>query len=134
MSVFEQNIDIHFRQTDMAGVTYFNEVFNIFHDVYEAWVEKNFSDKKQWFHHPEWAIPLRAASCDYKAPLLPFEKYTVRIRVSDVSNSTFQLKSDIVKGDTVCAELQTTHVFLNKGTKRSMPMPEPISDVLKKLL
>ena len=47
MQAFEQNIEIHFRQTDMAGIAYFNEVFNIFHDTYEAWVAKNFENKKK---------------------------------------------------------------------------------------
>lgn len=133
MSAFEQNIEIHFRQSDMAGVAYFNEVFNVFHDVYESWVEQNFGDKKQWFQHPEWAVPLRAVSCDYKAPLLPFEKYTVRIRVSNISSSTFSLKSEIVKGDVICAALETTHVFLDKTTKRSMTLPEGIESTLKNL-
>ncbi len=133
MKSFEHTTTIHFRQTDMAGVAYFNEAFNVFHDAYEAWVERNFGEKKQWFQHPEWAVPLRAVSCDYKAPLLPFENYTIRISIGDISNSTFSLKSSITKGDTVCADISTTHIFLNKNTKRAMPIPERILEALNNL-
>lgn len=117
----------------MAGVAYFNEVFNVFHDIYESWVDKNLMSKTEWFSHPEWAVPLRAVTCDYQAPLVPFETYTVRISVTKISNSTFQLSSQIAKGDQVCATLQTTHIFLNKSTRRSMPIPERILEALNRL-
>lgn len=131
MKTFEQKIEIHFRQTDMAGITYFNEVFNLFHDAYEAWVEVHFGSKKEWFNHPEWAVPLKNVSCDYKAPLVPFETYTLKIHLDEIGNSTFRLKTEIVKDSLACAELLTTHIFLDKKTKRSTHIPANILAALK---
>ncbi|MCC6137879.1 MAG: acyl-CoA thioesterase [Bdellovibrionaceae bacterium] len=130
MKTFEQKVEIHFRQTDMAGITYFNEVFNLFHDAYEAWVESNFGSKKEWFNHPEWAVPLKNVSCDYKAPLMPFETYNLKITLDEVGTTTFRLKTEILKDSTVCAELSTTHIFLDKKTKRSTPIPQIILNKL----
>lgn len=132
MQPFEQKIEIHFRHTDMAGITYFNEVFNIFHDVYEAWVEKNFESKKAWFNHPEWAVPVKNVSCDYRAPLMPFDFYTVKIELAEVGTTSFKLKTEIKKENTVCAELFTAHVFLNKKTKSAMEIPVQVKEILKK--
>lgn len=126
MKPFEQNITVHFRQTDMAGIAYFNEAFNIFHDAYEAWVGTH-SEKKDWFQNPEWAVPLVKVACDYKAPLQPFHNYTVRISLAAKSTSTFQLKTEILNAQTICAEISTTHVFMDKSTKKSMPIPPAIA-------
>jgi 1,4-dihydroxy-2-naphthoyl-CoA hydrolase len=130
MKPFEQNITVHFRQTDMAGIAYFNEAFNIFHDVYEAWVGSHFKNKVDWFQNPEWAVPLKNVSCDYKAPLIPFNHYTVRISLAAKSTSTFQLKTEIVNAQVVCAELLTTHVFIDRSTKKSIPIPPKIAESL----
>lgn len=131
MKPFEQNITVHFRQTDMAGIAYFNEVFNIFHDTYEAWVALNFESKSYWFQNPEWAVPLKNVQCDYKAPLLPFENYNVRITLAEISNSSFRLKTEILNESLVCAEITTTHVFMDKKSLRSKPIPEPIAAVFR---
>lgn len=126
MTAFEQKIQIHFRQTDMAGIVYFNQVFNIFHDVYESWVQHIFKSKKMWFSNPEWAVPIKNVQCDYKAPLLPFEEYTVKIVLTDIGTTTFRLKTEILNNSTVCAELSTVHIFLDKKTKTAMPIPKDI--------
>lgn len=131
MTSFEQNITVHFRQTDMAGITYFNEVFNIFHDTYEQWVKHHFGSLENWFAHPDWAVPLRQVHCDYQAPLLPFKNYTVRIELVDIGTSTFRLKTEILNSTQSCATLSTTHIFLDKKTKKSMPIPDSILKQLK---
>lgn len=131
MKPFEHTISVYFRQTDMAGIAYFNETFNIFHDSYEAWVEKNFESKKFWFQNPDWAVPLKNVSCDYKAPLFPFENYSVRISLEETTNSTFRLKTEISNQKHVCAEITTTHVFMDKKTFRSTPIPEAVLRIFK---
>lgn len=130
MKPFEQNITVHFRQTDMAGIAYFNEVFNIFHDSYEAWVSENFKNTRNWFQNLEWAVPLIHVSCDYKAPLVPFQNYSVRISLANKTTSTFQLKTEITTAQMVCAEVSTTHVFMDKKTKKSIPIPQEIAEWL----
>lgn len=130
MKPFEQNITVHFRQTDMAGIAYFNEAFNIFHDSYEAWVGENFKNTQNWFQNSDWAVPLINVSCDYKAPLVPFQNYSVRISLANKTTSTFQLKTEITTAQMVCAEVSTTHVFMDKKTKKSIPIPQEIAEWL----
>jgi 1,4-dihydroxy-2-naphthoyl-CoA hydrolase len=123
MKPFEQSIEIHFRQTDMAGVTYFNEVFNIFHDVYENWVGHIFADKKKWFANEEWVVPLRSVACDYRHPLQPFQSYIVRMTLNEIGKSSFQLSTEIASEKSVHAIITTAHVFVNKATGRSQEIP-----------
>ncbi len=121
---------VKFRQTDMIGIAYFNEVFNIFHDGYEEWAEKVIGSKRSWFDHPEWAVPLKKAEAEYNVPLMPFETYTLKIDVASVGSSSFQLKSEIRKNATVCCALTTTHVFMGRSTHKAIPIPSPVTEKL----
>ncbi|MCB9073813.1 MAG: acyl-CoA thioesterase [Bdellovibrionaceae bacterium] len=131
MDAFQQQIHIRFRQTDMAGIAYFNEAFNIFHDVYEAWVEHHFKDKSNWFANSEWAVPLKNVSAEYQRPLLPFATYTVRMQLHEVGKSSFQLHTEILSTEGVHAKITTTHVFMNKATRRGQEIPNDIRRILE---
>jgi 1,4-dihydroxy-2-naphthoyl-CoA hydrolase len=130
MLSYEMPFSMKFRQTDMAGIGYFNEVFNIFHDGYEEWAEELCGSKSTWFGNPEWAVPIKKIECEYSLPLIAFEKYSLRISVSSVGTSSSTLKSQIFKQQIVCCEIVSTHVFMNKKTLQSFPIPE---DYLLKL-
>lgn len=134
MSSFEKNITIHFRQTDMAGIAYFNEVFNVFHDTYELWVESLMGSTQDWFCNADWAVPLKSVHCDYHAPLEPFKNYKLTIELENIGNTTFRLKS-VIKSETHdCATLSTTHIFMNKKTKTAMEIPSEIKTKLELLV
>ena len=134
MHPFEQTITIHFRQTDMAGIAYFNEAFNIFHDVYEKWVVHYFGSCEGWFAHPQWAVPLKHVECDYHAPLLPFQNYTVHLVVGDISQKTFQLRTEILNSQHTCATVTTTHIFMDKKSQKAIALPEDVRIQLSSLL
>ena len=130
MQAFETQFALKFRQTDMAGIGYFNEVFNIFHDGYEEWAEKLCGSKSTWFNNSEWAVPVKKIESEYFLPLMAFEKYALRISVSSVGTTSFTLQSQILKEQNVCCEIMSTHVFMNKTTHKSLPIP---NDFLVKL-
>jgi acyl-CoA thioesterase FadM len=131
MKTFETTFSLKFRQTDMAGIGYFNEVFNIFHDGYEEWAEALCGDKKLWFGNPEWAVPIKKVESEYFRPLMAFENYTLQIAVSSLGTSSFTLKSRILKEGQVCCEMVSTHVFMSKQSFKSLPIPEAFVEKLK---
>jgi len=131
MKTYETTVTFRFRQTDMAGIGYFNEVFNIFHDGYEEWAERVCGNKKDWFRNAEWAVPIKKVEAEYFRPLMAFETYNLKITVSTTGNSSFTLKSTISKDDKPCCEIITTHVFMSKKNFSSILMPPEIAARLK---
>ncbi len=131
MKTFETTMSFKFRQTDMIGIGYFNEVFNLFHDSYEDWAELVCGSKSEWFGNPDWAVPIKKIESEYMRPLMAFETYKVQIETTQVGSSSFTLKCQILKGDQPCCVIQSTHVFMSKKTFKSVPIPEKIAEKLK---
>jgi len=127
---FKTEITMKFSQTDMAGIGFFNEAFNVFHDQYEEFVQKQVTGKKNWFNNPEWVVPIRHIEADYLRPLMAFENYQVEIRVSKVGGSSFHLETTIAQGSNVHCKIQSTHVFVDKKTMKPRPIPEEILKTL----
>lgn len=129
MKTFENPFTVRFRQADMAGIVYFNEPLNIFHDTYEQWVTDRIGTPQNWFGNPEWAVPIKKIETEYMRPLLAFESYTAHLSVTAVGNSSFSLKTEIKKGTDLCVSVMSTHVFMSKKTFKAIPIPE---EILKK--
>ena len=127
---FKTETTLKFSQTDMAGIGYFNEALNIFHDQYEEFVATQLTTKKDWFSNPEWVVPIRNVQADFLKPLMAFDTYEVEIRVAKVGETSFQLETFIQKGDWTHCQILSTHVFVDKKTMKPRPIPE---DLLKKL-
>lgn len=114
----------------MAGIAYFNQAFNIFHDQYEEFVQAQIGPKKDWFANPEWIVPIRHIESDYLKPLLAFESYELTIRVANVGDTSFRLETVIQKGAVEHCKIQSTHVFIDGKTFKPRPIP---TEILKKL-
>lgn len=115
----------------MAGIGYFNEVFNVFHDGYEEWAQAVCGSKKEWFANPEWAVPIKKIESEYFRPLIAFENYTLKISVASVGTSSFNLKSEISIEGQICCEILSTHVFMSKQNFKSLPIPQAYLEKLK---
>lgn len=115
----------------MAGIGYFNEVFNIFHDGYEDWAQAVCGSKDEWFANPEWAVPIKKLEAEYFTPLIAFRSYTLRISLNSTGTSSFTLKSQILDKEHICCEIISAHVFMHKESRRSMAIPAEIQARLK---
>lgn len=126
MNKYSQTFQPHFRQTDSAGVLFFNETFNIFHDVYEGWAESVLGSKKDWFENSEWAVPIKKVSGDFRRPLIAFEPCEVQISLKSVGETSFQLETEIKQKGSVCCTIESVHVFINKQTRTPLGIPAAI--------
>lgn len=131
-SLYEKSFSLHFRQTDMAGIGYFAEVFNIFHDAYEGWAEQVCGSKSLWFSNPEWAVPIKKIDTEYFSPLMAFQSYNLKISVTNVGTSSFSLKTEFFNEGRLCCQIDSTHVFMSKQNFKSLPIPAEILARLQK--
>lgn len=131
---YKSKVIVRFRHTDLVGITYFNEIFNLFHDVYEEFIERSFMTKKEWFQNSDWGVPFKKVEAEYLRPLLPFEEYDVEIEVKAVGQSSFSLETLFLKEGALCAKVQTVHVFTSYSSRKSIPIPSEIQQKLSKLI
>ena len=66
---WSQNLFITFDETDLSGVVYFAHTFKLAHKFIELFIMDQGIEWNLWFHHPQWAVPLKQANCDYINPL-----------------------------------------------------------------
>jgi acyl-CoA thioesterase FadM len=128
---FKTSVTITFSQADMAGIAYFNQAFNIFHDQYEEFVHAKIGPKKDWFANPEWVVPIRHIESDYLRPLMAFETYDLTIEVVHTGDSSFRLETVFKKNDTEHCKISSTHVFIDKKTFKPRSIPAEILNKLK---
>lgn len=126
MKTYSQIILPRFRQTDSAGVLFFNETFNIFHDVYEGWAEAVIGSKKEWFENSEWAVPIKKISGDFRRPLVAFDPCEVQITLKSMGETSFQLETELKQKGSVSCTIESVHVFINKQTRTPLGVPAAI--------
>lgn len=131
---YKTKVTVRFRHTDLVGITYFNEVFNLFHDVYEEFIDKCILPKKEWFNNESWGVPFKKVEAEYLRPLMPFEDYDVEVEVKSVGQKSFSLETLFLKDGALCAKTQTVHVFASYSTQKSLEIPEDIQKKLSKLV
>jgi len=131
MQPYETTFTLKFRQTDMAGIGYFTQPLDIFHDAYEDWAKSLCGSKNKWFNNEEWAVPLKKIECEYFRPLQAFKKYLLRISVDAIGQSSFTLKTEIIRDATVCCLITTSHVFMSRTTFKATDIPFDILDQIR---
>jgi 1,4-dihydroxy-2-naphthoyl-CoA hydrolase len=130
MEIFTTSLSPRFRQTDSAGLLFFNEAFNIFHDAYEEWVLALYGGKKGWFENEDWGVPLKKANADFRRPLRAFDPCEIKIKLIAVRESSFQLESTLWQNQSLCCTIETVHVFIDKMTRAARSIPDEIREKL----
>lgn len=115
----------------MAGICYFNQAFNIFHDQYEEFVQSQIGPKMEWFNNPEWVVPIRHIESEYLKPLMAFETYDVTITLGETRSTSFKLETVIEKNGAAHCKITSSHVFVDKKTFKPRPIPENLAAKFK---
>lgn len=124
--MWTESLRVRFRDCDPAGILFNSQTQAIAHDVYENWILDKVSNYGDWFDNPQFAIPLRAAKVDYLRPLKAGDEFEAQLVVETLGSTSFQLNCRFLKGQHLCSEIQTTHVFLDKESGAAMPIPEEL--------
>ena len=87
-------------------------------------------------HNAEIVGFVVASSCEYHAPITHPEKISVGLRVNKLGNSsvTYGLAIFNSKQEEAVANGIFTHVFVNRKSNKSTPIPDQIKNALAQLL
>lgn len=116
---------IDFYDCDPAGILFFGRIFNLAHHAYELFLEEN-SGGKNYFADKNILLPITHTEADYKSPIKAGEVVTIELSVSILKSSSFELSYKITNNGTLCAEVKTVHVCINKSDWKKCELPEEL--------
>lgn len=121
---------INFFDCDPAGILFYGNIFRICHSAYEELVSSFRLDIDYW-QNDEFVVPIINTSADYQKPLRTGDDVTVKVTVSDLRPSSFELNYKCLnQNNEVCSEVKTVHVFIDK---KSWKKKELINEIKKEL-
>jgi 1,4-dihydroxy-2-naphthoyl-CoA hydrolase len=127
---------IYFRDTDAAGVVYFANALSICHEAYEASLTQAGINLKEFFAHPEYALPIVHANIDFRRPMYCGEQYEVQVKSRSLSANKFEISYSILLPQVpefVAAQAVTVHLCIDPVTRDRIDLPPAIERWLKLL-
>ena len=132
--MFVYKVKINFFDCDPAGILFYGRIYEVCHSAYEAMVE-SFSLKENYWNNEDYVVPIISSSAKYRVPLTFNDTVTVEIGVSTLKDSSFELQYTCKNQDgTICVEVKTVHVFVNKITWKKKELSKQIHSGLKKYI
>ncbi len=128
---FQKEIFIHFRDADPAGIMFFGNIFGLAHDCFEDFIQAAGFTWQEWFQTKDYFVPIRHTESNYLKPFMPGETYQVIASVSRMGDSSFQMKYDFQKQETLHATVTMTHTFLDARNKAKISVPTLVRERLK---
>lgn len=132
--VFKTTRTLTFRDTDLAKIMFFGNIFDFAHDAYEQFVVDSGFTWKEYFQNNDYAIPIRHAESDFRSPLFAGETYEIAVTVSSFGKSSFKLKYVFSQSSKINAVVSLVHTVLDIKTKSKAPIPENIKTRFEKYL
>ena len=127
---FEKEILLRFREADPAGILFFGNIFGLAHDCFEDFIQATGMTWDEWFRTKDYMVPIRHSECNFLKPFFPGQKYTARVSVANIGDSSFQMKyvfsSKSPEGPKIHAEVLMVHTFLDAKSKQKISVPQPI--------
>src|SRR4029450_10135177 len=121
---------IRLADTDAAGVLYFASLLRIAHEAYEAWFESAGLPIATVIRDRSYALPIVHADADFKLPLALGDRVVVTVTVSELGDRSFTIAYGLEGPHGVAGTARTVHVAIDRGEKRSIPLPGEVRQIL----
>lgn len=124
---------IRLTDTDAAGVIYFARALDLAHSVYEDWLESNGWRLNDVLHDTPWMVPIVNAEVNHNAPLVVGDKVTIEMTAKRIGTTSFTLAYSFRHGDHTAARATTTHVTVERATRKPRPLEADLRAALEAL-
>jgi len=125
--------EIHLRDTDATGVLYFAEQFRLALEAFEHFLKESGLSLNELIQKSSFLMPIVHAEGDYFAPLQVGDEIEIFPALSRLGTSSFTVSARFMKKGGEVGKVSIVHVAVDKSSKRSIPIPEPLRKVLSKL-
>ncbi len=132
--MFSYKTKIRLFDTDAAGILFFANQFRLVEEAYEAFLEENGIQIKDFLDRSSFIVPIVHADSDFLRPLRAGDKIEIEIDLMKKGSSSFTLAHRIFKSDrTLCGKGSTVHVCVSSKTFKKIPIPEHITKILSSI-
>ncbi len=130
--MFEVKLRVNFFDADPAGILFFGNIFRLAHQAYEIFLTQILPDID--YFNNKVLLPIVHSNADYKIPIKAGEVVKVKLFVSQLRKSSFELTYLFYSGEHLKAIVQTVHVAVNKKEFKKIELPEALKNSLEKYL
>jgi 1,4-dihydroxy-2-naphthoyl-CoA hydrolase len=136
---FSYSRTIHFADTDGAGVVYFAQIFSICHEAYEASLEFQGVNLRDFFGNSAIAVPIVHAEADFRQPMFCGDRIIVTLQSQQLSPDSYEIKYEIHQHEIpqgnansqptsqqkpqLIAQAQTKHICINPQLRTRQELP-----------
>lgn len=125
---------INFFDCDPAGILFYARVYELCHSAYEALIE-SFSLIEDYWKNETYIVPIISSEASYLKPVKYGEEILVEVKVSQLKQSSFELRYDCKNGKgESCAKVTTVHVFVDKSSWAKTEMNKEIKKFFEKYM
>ncbi len=130
--MFESKKIVAFFDADPAGIMFFGNMFRHIHSVYEEFLSY-VHPEKDYFNHKKLVFPIIHTEADYSTPFYLHEEMTIKIHVSKLKTSSFEISYNIYgKNNKLKATAKTVHVCVKKTDMHKCELPIELTSYLQK--
>jgi len=130
---FSVEVRVRYADTDQMGVVYYANYFVWLEVARTEFLRSSGIDYRNIEKEKQLALPVVEAYCKYKAPARYDEIIMIRIKASQVKNSSLRFDYSLFnkENNELLAVAYTTHVFIDKD-RRPVRMPKEIQNMFEK--
>lgn len=129
--MFSYKTSVKMHDTDAAGRIFFARQLYMFHDAWEAFVEKKGLSFAALLRKREYFFPIVHAEADYKAQLFVGDRLTVRVKVGKLGTSSIRMHYELLRGKELVGLGNIVHVAVSNKTGKTIPLPAELKKKLR---
>jgi 1,4-dihydroxy-2-naphthoyl-CoA hydrolase len=118
---------IHFADTDAAGVVYFANGLKICHEAYETSLAAAGIDLRTFFKGEAIAVPITHASIDFFKPMFCGDRLAISLKSTLLTPASFQIDYQIYQSESSAKAIATAitkHICIDAQRHRCSLSPE----------
>jgi len=132
--MFTSKRKINFYDCDPAGILFYAKIYELCHSVYEEMIQ-SFGLNENYWTNDDYVVPIIHSEATYHKPLVYDSFVEIELSVSSISSSAFKLAYSCKNANVeLCAEVLTTHVFVDKKTWKKTQIKDNVRTGLTKHL
>ncbi len=131
--MFSRKKKIYFDQIDAGGIIYFAELFKLFHQVYEEFLN-SLNTKENYFKSRDFILPIIHSEADYIKPVKLHDDLEISVSVTQLRESSFELSYFGKCSGNLMAKGKTVHVLVNRNNFEKVKLHKDLINGLKKYM
>lgn len=131
--MYEYKRIVRMADSDISGWIYFANVQMIALEAFEDFLHKSGYCLDMIIREGDYLFPIVHTEADYLSAIRVGDELNVQMKVSHIGSSSFSFKYSIfsLRTDMAVATVGITHVFMDKETETSAPVPPEIISLLQ---